>query len=200
MKTFCFVSFQLISLALVAVASAAVYPGELVHRSQEIKPDGSYSYSYDTGTGISAHESGVGGEVAEGTARWVAPDGTPVEFTYRADAAGYVATGSHVPETPEYVYRAIEWIRSHPSVEDKYKYDKYPTYKYTEPVVPVVPVVTAKPVVTPVFSTVSPVVPVSKVYKPTDFKYKSPVFPTVKPSVTVFKPSYTPTPFTKFVV
>ncbi|GAB0096413.1 hypothetical protein DMENIID0001_119190 [Sergentomyia squamirostris] len=212
MKTF------LISLALIAVTSAGVLPtptGLEFKHFQDVNVDGSYKYSYETPEGIVAHESGVGGELAEGSVRWIAPDGTPVEFNYRADASGYVASGSHVPETPEYVYRALEWIRSHPSVEhDKYTYpgayksveDKYtyPTYKYSE-VSPVVPVVTQKPYVVPTYSTVSPVLPVTKYVKPTEFKYKSSVFPTVKPAVTVFKPvSYTtptfPSKFASVVV
>ncbi|XP_055707061.1 pupal cuticle protein-like [Phlebotomus papatasi] len=122
MKTF------LLSFALIAV-TGAVDPnvlkslvgggGDTADVRFSLSPlDGSYQYAYQTADGTAVSQSGVGGELAEGTARWVAPDGTPVELSYRADAGGYVATGSHVPQTPEYVYRALEWIRSHPSVED----------------------------------------------------------------------------------
>lgn len=87
-------------LAIAGVASAAQFnpyvqqqqllrtTGEaqapVLRSDSSINPDGSYSYTYETGNGISASESGVGGVRAQGAASWTAPDGTPIQLTYIA--------------------------------------------------------------------------------------------------------------------
>nr|XP_021191400.2 pupal cuticle protein 20 [Helicoverpa armigera] len=88
--------------------------------------DGTYRYNYETGNGISAHESGAprapGPEglavTAEGGFSYRAPDGQQVSLTYTADENGFHPTGSHIPTPPpipEAILRSIEFNRQHPS-------------------------------------------------------------------------------------
>ena len=105
----------------------------ILSQRSAIDADGQYSYDYAVDNGIQVEESGVGGQYATGRAAWVAPDGTPVEFTYTADENGYQASGPFVPKTPEHVLRALEYIRSHPAYDDsvvvKSTYKPVATYK-----------------------------------------------------------------------
>lgn len=91
---------QIVCLAIAGVASAASFNPYVAKQQQaygnsdatapilrsdsSINPDGSYSYAYKTGNGISAEETGVGGQRAQGAASWTAPDGTPIQLTYIA--------------------------------------------------------------------------------------------------------------------
>lgn len=106
-------------LALVAVVAANPNQyARTLYQSQHIQPD-YYQYEYSVDNGIKVEESGNSNAVS-GRAEWVSPEGIPVNFQYTADENGYHATGSHVPATPEYVLRALEYIRSHPVYEDSY--------------------------------------------------------------------------------
>ncbi|NP_001166740.1 cuticular protein RR-1 motif 8 precursor [Bombyx mori] len=91
--------------------------------------DGTYRYSYETGNGISAHESGAprapGPEglavTAEGGFSYRAPDGQQVALSYTADENGFHPTGSHIPTPPpipEAILRSIEFNRQNPSSGD----------------------------------------------------------------------------------
>ncbi|XP_045448641.1 pupal cuticle protein 20-like [Melitaea cinxia] len=93
--------------------------------------DGTYRFSYDTPTGISAHESGAprasGPEgpavTAEGGFSYRAPDGQQISLSYTADENGFHPTGSHLPTPPpipEAILRSIEFNRQHPSNEGSY--------------------------------------------------------------------------------
>ncbi|XP_034830272.1 pupal cuticle protein 20-like isoform X2 [Maniola hyperantus] len=93
--------------------------------------DGSYRFSYDTPTGISAHESGApraaGPEglavTAEGGFSYRAPDGQQISLTYTADENGFHPQGSHIPTSPpipEAILRSLEYNRQHPSNEGSY--------------------------------------------------------------------------------
>ncbi|KAG6450249.1 pupal cuticle protein 20-like [Manduca sexta] len=93
--------------------------------------DGSYRYSYETGNGIAARESGApraaGPEgpavTAEGGFSYRAPDGQQVDLAYTADENGFHPTGSHIPTPPpipEAILRSIEFNRQHPSSGDGY--------------------------------------------------------------------------------
>ncbi|PZC86532.1 hypothetical protein B5X24_HaOG209251 [Helicoverpa armigera] len=91
--------------------------------------DGNYRYSYETGNGIAAHESGApraaGPEglavTAEGGFSYRAPDGQQVSLTYTADENGFHPTGSHIPTPPpipEAILRSLQLNRQHPSSND----------------------------------------------------------------------------------
>ncbi|XP_072931537.1 pupal cuticle protein 20-like [Epargyreus clarus] len=88
--------------------------------------DGTYRFSYDTPTGISAHESGApraqGPEgpavTAEGGFSYRAPDGQQISLTYTADENGFHPVGSHIPTPPpipEAILRSIEYNKQNPS-------------------------------------------------------------------------------------
>lgn len=109
-------------------------------QSQVVNPDGSYSYVWRTSNGINAEESGVGGVIAQGSYDFVSSDGVPVSIQYVADEnvnnfrssardsrkalnlhfisfQGYRATGDLIPQPPaipEYILRALEYIRNNP--------------------------------------------------------------------------------------
>ncbi|KAJ8729986.1 hypothetical protein PYW07_017024 [Mythimna separata] len=87
--------------------------------------DGNYRYSYETGNGISAHESGSprasgpeGAAVtADGGFSYRAPDGQQVSLTYTADENGFHPVGSHIPTPPpipEAILRSLQLNRQQP--------------------------------------------------------------------------------------
>ncbi|XP_019870353.2 larval cuticle protein LCP-17-like [Aethina tumida] len=124
-----------LALAFVAVASAASLSSEkdapIISQSSDISPDGSYQSQYETGNGIAAQESGVlkavGQEQAEevqGSVKYTAPDGTPIQLTYVANENGYQPQGAHLPVAPApepipaAIARALDWIAAHPQKEE----------------------------------------------------------------------------------
>lgn len=80
----------------------------------EVSHDGSYQYSYSTGNGIKAGESGYlknrgtqqQAQVAQGSYSYTAPNGQLIEVRYIADELGFRAEGNHIP-TPPPIPRAI---------------------------------------------------------------------------------------------
>uniref|UniRef100_T1I4D3 Insect cuticle protein n=2 Tax=Rhodnius prolixus TaxID=13249 RepID=T1I4D3_RHOPR len=71
--------------------------------------DGTYSYSYETGNGITAQESGRQssvpgpegpGTAAQGSYSYKGPDGQTYTITYTADENGFQAQGAHLPTPP----------------------------------------------------------------------------------------------------
>ncbi|XP_072949053.1 cuticle protein CP14.6-like [Epargyreus clarus] len=128
MKTFIAV------LALVAVAAADVAhlrldekSASIVAQDADVFPD-QYQYRYETSNGITGQERGslknVGTEnesiVAEGFNSYISPEGVNIKTEYIADENGYQPRGDHLPTPPpaepipEYIVRAIEYIRTHP--------------------------------------------------------------------------------------
>ncbi|KAJ3654475.1 hypothetical protein Zmor_013662 [Zophobas morio] len=88
----------------------------IVSESNEINPDGSFSYSYATGDGQQAQAQGYlknagvkdqEAEVIQGSYSYTAPDGTPISITYVADENGFRAEGAHLP-TPPPIPEAIQ--------------------------------------------------------------------------------------------
>ncbi|VVC89050.1 unnamed protein product [Leptidea sinapis] len=88
--------------------------------------DGTYRFSYDTPTGISAYESGApraaGPEgpavTAEGGFSYRSPDGQQISLTYTADENGFHPVGSHLPTPPPIpaaIQRSLEYNRQNPS-------------------------------------------------------------------------------------
>ncbi|XP_054256891.1 endocuticle structural glycoprotein SgAbd-2-like [Macrosteles quadrilineatus] len=93
-------------------APQAFAPGQIVPILNYVNDnnfDGSYRYSYETGNGISAQESGflknpgqkdLEAQTAQGSYSYTAPDGTPITVTWYADETGFHAEGAHLPTPP----------------------------------------------------------------------------------------------------
>lgn len=47
--------------------------------------------------------------------RYIAADGTPIEYKYTAGEGGFKAVGNHIPQEPPHIARLIEWLESHAS-------------------------------------------------------------------------------------
>ncbi|XP_041978512.1 pupal cuticle protein 20-like [Aricia agestis] len=93
--------------------------------------DGNYKFSYETGNGISAQESGSpraqGPEgpavTAEGAFSYQAPDGQKISLTYTADENGFHPVGDHLPTPPpipDAILQSIEFNKRNPSSEGAY--------------------------------------------------------------------------------
>ena len=93
---------------------ASAQNGKLLKQEFDINPDGSYSHLYELDDGIKFQESGVGGQYAEGSYRYVSPEGEKIAILYRADENGYHPEGSVLPTPhpiPEYILRALDYIK-----------------------------------------------------------------------------------------
>ncbi|CAH0715715.1 unnamed protein product, partial [Brenthis ino] len=122
-------------LALVAVAAADVShlrspeaDAVIVKQDADVFPD-EYQYAYETSNGIIAQERGVlknagredEGLEVQGSNAYTGPDGVRYETRYIANDGGYHAEGDHLPvppAIPEYILRALEYIRTHPPKAD----------------------------------------------------------------------------------
>ncbi|XP_030377587.1 pupal cuticle protein [Scaptodrosophila lebanonensis] len=92
-----------------------------LRNQQELQIDGNYHYAYETSNGISAKQAGLGGVAVQGDSSYTAPDGSIISLRYVADETGYHPIGDHIPKVPDYILRALEYIRNHPyQVRDYY--------------------------------------------------------------------------------
>ncbi|CAB3221359.1 unnamed protein product [Arctia plantaginis] len=117
MKTIIFLGF----LAVAPAAPQGNEPIPIVKQVSEINPDGSYSYSYETGNGINAEEKGslknIGGEEpalqVEGQFQYPSDDGTNIQLSYTADENGFHPQGAHLPTPPpipEDIQKALAYL------------------------------------------------------------------------------------------
>ncbi|XP_030385795.1 pupal cuticle protein Edg-78E-like [Scaptodrosophila lebanonensis] len=121
--------FRLLLIASIAIAGAFAVGNpsdayaETVKSNSEINLD-NYRYEWQTSNGISAQESGIGGDHATGGFSYYSPEGELVQLNYVADANGFQPAGSHVPTPPPIpaaIIRSLEYIRTHPQyVEPEY--------------------------------------------------------------------------------
>ncbi|KMZ00963.1 pupal cuticle protein Edg-78E [Drosophila simulans] len=89
----------------------------IYYRNTPPDPFGHYSFEFQTTNGITT--KGAGNENgAVGVVQFVSPEGIPVTFSYVADANGYQPTGDHIPAIPLHVIRQLEYIRTHPPVDE----------------------------------------------------------------------------------
>ncbi|XP_034949702.1 endocuticle structural glycoprotein SgAbd-4-like [Chelonus insularis] len=123
----------IICLGVIAAVSAQFHPEQqpvaILRQSSDVSPDGSYQYSYETENGIQVAENGQPGPlneegapavVAQGQYSYTGDDGQVYSVSYVADENGFRPQGAHLPvapPVPEAIARALEYIRSHPSVE-----------------------------------------------------------------------------------
>ncbi|XP_050309397.1 endocuticle structural glycoprotein SgAbd-2-like isoform X1 [Anthonomus grandis grandis] len=109
----------------------------IVSESNEINPDGSFSYSYVSGDGTQAQAQGyikkVGpknteAEVISGSYSYTAPDGTPITVNWIADENGFRAEGAHIPTLPPVEPRRPSVSRrpiGQRQLENQYSDDQY---------------------------------------------------------------------------
>ncbi|XP_066991474.1 endocuticle structural glycoprotein ABD-4 [Anabrus simplex] len=126
----------LILSAVLAVVSARPQvkdePIPIISYVNNLNPDGSYQWSYETGNGIKADETGslkkaINPEdgnvvVAQGQFSYTAPDGTPIQVQYVADdEQGFVPQGAHLPTPPPIpaaIQRALDYLATLPSTPE----------------------------------------------------------------------------------
>lgn len=85
-------------------------------------PEGTYSYSYETGNGIQAQEEGHlkhednDAEVMEarGSFSYTGDDGQVYQVSYVANENGFQPEGAHLPTVPPLIKRALKYIAEHP--------------------------------------------------------------------------------------
>ncbi|KYN08083.1 PREDICTED: endocuticle structural glycoprotein ABD-4-like [Cyphomyrmex costatus] len=92
-------------------------------------PDGSYSYSYQTGNGIQAQEQGQLFQIAkdedairvQGSFSYSDASGNPVSLSYSADENGFHPQGEHLPVAPpipDAILKALEYNAQHPEEDN----------------------------------------------------------------------------------
>ncbi|XP_068633708.1 cuticle protein CP14.6-like [Battus philenor] len=126
--------FAILAIVAVAAADSLVRSPEadapILKQDADVFPD-KYQFSYETGNGISASESGVLKNVGredealevQGGNQYTGPDGVVYKIVYVANENGYQPQGAHLPvppppqEIPEYILRSIEYNRLHAKPE-----------------------------------------------------------------------------------
>ncbi|XP_071442439.1 endocuticle structural glycoprotein SgAbd-8-like [Hetaerina americana] len=129
-----------ISLLLtVALASPQYRPGALpagapipiIRQTNTHNPGGGYAWSYETGNGITAEESGqlknpgqkdLEAMVAQGGFAYTSPEGIPIQVRYVADENGFRAEGAHLPVPPPIppaIQRALDYLATLPSTTER---------------------------------------------------------------------------------
>lgn len=93
-------------------AAATAEPIPIISYKDDVNADGTYEYGYEAGNGIKIDANG-NGERQSGSVKYIDPDGNPVEWTYTADVNGYQPQGAGIPAIPEYIVRALQYIRDH---------------------------------------------------------------------------------------
>ncbi|KAL0892187.1 hypothetical protein ABMA27_015375 [Loxostege sticticalis] len=95
----------------------------IVKLENDINPDGSFSYAFETDNGIAANAQGTprdfGGNppvvpvVIQGAYSFYSPEGEPISISYVADENGYQPQGSAIPTpppVPPQIARALEYL------------------------------------------------------------------------------------------
>ncbi|KAL1491079.1 hypothetical protein ABEB36_011732 [Hypothenemus hampei] len=99
------------------------HPVPIVSETNEINPDGSFSYSYVSGDGSQAQAKGYlknagqkdrEAEVIQGSYSYTAPDGTPITVHWIADENGFRAEGAHLPTPPPIPLEIKRSFGNHP--------------------------------------------------------------------------------------
>lgn len=113
-------------LAVMQVQAASYIPDsdrdtKTLQNELQVERDGNYRYAYETSNGITASQSGLGGVSVQGGSSYTSPEGEVISVNYVADEYGYHPVGEHIPQVPDYILRALEYIRTHPyQIKDYY--------------------------------------------------------------------------------
>ncbi|KAJ0179903.1 hypothetical protein K1T71_004494 [Dendrolimus kikuchii] len=119
--------FYIFSVAVNRVVSAD-QTANIIRYDNDIYPDGSYRYAFETDNGIAAQADGVPRQfsgnppvapvVSQGSFSWTSPEGQPIVITYIADENGYQPQGDAIPTPPPIpadILKALEYIARNPS-------------------------------------------------------------------------------------
>ncbi|KAJ8966156.1 hypothetical protein NQ317_001105 [Molorchus minor] len=128
-------TFQVILLiALVSISYGQQQPASepiaiVKYDNEEVNSDGSYQWSLETANGIVAQEQGqlknpgTDSEALEvqGSYKYTAEDGTPIEVSYLANENGFQPQGAHLPTAPPVppaIQRSLDYIAANPQPEE----------------------------------------------------------------------------------
>ncbi|KAK7601582.1 hypothetical protein V9T40_009023 [Parthenolecanium corni] len=110
-------------------------PIPILNQNQELNPDGSYHYGYQTGNGISAEERGAiknlgspDNEInsVQGYFSYPGSDGVQYSLTYTADENGFVAQGAHLPTPPPVPAELLKAYEALPPDNNEYDDKGFP--------------------------------------------------------------------------
>lgn len=93
---------------------------QILRNDVDMKGDGTYHYDFETSNGIKRTEQGAVDGTIQGSSSYISPEGVEIKTTYVADETGYHPVGDHIPQIPDYIVRALEYIRTHPYIEKDY--------------------------------------------------------------------------------
>ncbi|KAI8116168.1 hypothetical protein FF38_00230 [Lucilia cuprina] len=108
------------STVLSSTSSSSEKESQILHNDMEMKGDGTYHYDFETSNGIKRTEQGAVDGTIQGSSSYISPEGVEIKTTYVADETGYHPVGDHIPQIPDYIVRALEYIRTHPYIEKDY--------------------------------------------------------------------------------
>lgn len=100
--------------------SSAEKESQILRNDMEVKGDGSYHYDFETSNGIKRSEQGAVDGTIQGSSSYISPEGVEIKTSYVADETGYHPVGDHIPQIPDYIVRALEYIKTHPFIEKDY--------------------------------------------------------------------------------
>ncbi|KAJ8956813.1 hypothetical protein NQ318_014227 [Aromia moschata] len=117
-------------MAIIASARAQQHPTSepiaiVKYDNEGVNADGSYQWSLETANGIVAQEQGqlkqVGNEPdvleVQGSYKYTADDGTPIEVSYLANENGFQPQGAHLPTAPPVppaIQKSLDYNAAHP--------------------------------------------------------------------------------------
>ncbi|XP_005186330.1 larval cuticle protein 2-like [Musca domestica] len=115
----------LILATLVAYATAAAVAADDVHAEvknmhSDVRADG-FEYALETSNYIREEAAGDEHGNMHGSYEYLTPEGEHVKVTYVADENGYHPEGAWIPTPPpipDYILKAIEYIKAHPPKEE----------------------------------------------------------------------------------
>ncbi|XP_061398473.1 larval cuticle protein 2-like [Musca vetustissima] len=117
--------FLILATLVAYAAAAATATGDDVHAEvksmkSDVRADG-FEYNLETSNYIREEAAGDEHGNMHGSYEYLTPEGEHVKVTYTADENGYHPEGEWIPTPPpipDYILKAIEYIKAHPSKEE----------------------------------------------------------------------------------
>nr|XP_029721942.1 cuticle protein CP14.6-like [Aedes albopictus] len=85
-------------VSIYAMPAAPDADATITKQEQEVNPDGSFSYAFETSNGIKASASSSDGTKIIGEYSYTGPDGVLYMVRYVADETGFHPEGTHIPK------------------------------------------------------------------------------------------------------